>query len=374
MADTAHKSGGSLSGAENPTAAQKLLDASVSASGITELTPAPSSDPGWEGNQVLAARVATFKALPNNIDYTQNPFHSTNANSTSSDNPSVSSNSGCSQASYKSYRSPVISLADAFEDDERLTDEDQGEVSRRKNKSKKNGRVGRNAPRERKSGGSMTRLNMVRLSAEHAYHERVAARYFTHDPGSNTYCVRKRDGLIFDNGTRYKKGAYVSEDSVMTFTAAVIERQPTAERDAATAKLKPRDAKTSSPSQPRSDQMINSSKDARMPGAPGDPGDESDGSTSNSSHNQTSQESASTRSSGCSVRSHTSVGPAQPKPTTLNPKTRRGPMPSPIAIHGPAWNLRDEQRSNHSHLPDEAKPLTIPLSFFDARVNKTGVN
>jgi hypothetical protein len=49
-------------------------------------------------------------------------------------------------------------------------------------------------------------------------------------------------------------------------------------------------------------------------------------------------------------------------------------MLSPIAIHGPAWNLRDEQRSNHSHLPDEAKPLTIPLSFFDARVNKTGVN
>jgi hypothetical protein len=48
-------------------------------------------------------------------------------------------------------------------------------------------------------------------------------------------------------------------------------------------------------------------------------------------------------------------------------------MPSPIAIHGPAWNLRDEQRSNHSHLPEEAKPLTIPLSFFDARVNKTGV-
>ena len=134
--------------------------------------------------------------------------------------------------------------------------------------------------------------------------------------------IKQRDGLIFDNGTHYKKGAYLSENSAMTFVAAVIERQPASERDAAMAEHITRAAKTSSPSPPRPDQMINSSKDARMPGAPGDPGDESDGSTSNSSHNQTSQESASTRSSGCSVRSHTSVGPAQPKPTTLNPMSR----------------------------------------------------
>ena len=159
----------------------------------------------------------------------------------------------------------------------------------------------------------------------------------------------------------------------MTFVAAVIERQPASERDAAMNENTARAAKTSSPSPPRPDLMNNSSTDAQMPGDSDDPSDDSDDSTSNSSHNQTSQESASTRSSVCSVRSHASAGPAQPKPNTLNPKTRRGPMPSPIDLHGPAWNLRVEQRNNHSLLPEESKPLTIPLSFFDARVSRTGV-
>jgi hypothetical protein len=85
---------------------------------------------------------------------------------------------------------------------------EQEEVRRYKSKSKKNGRRERNAPRERKSGGSMTSQNMARLSAEHAYSERVAARFFTRHLESNTYCVRKRDGLIFDNGTRCHETAY----------------------------------------------------------------------------------------------------------------------------------------------------------------------
>jgi hypothetical protein len=187
------------------------------------------------------------------------------------------------------------------------------------------------------------------------------------------YSVKKRDGLMFDSGTHYKKGAYVSEDNAMTFVSAVIERQPAAEWDAATARLASREGKTFSPSPPRTDQIINSSKDALVPDVPGDPGYDSDGSTSSSSHNQTSRESSSTHSSGYSVRSRTDLRPGQPEPNTLDPRTRRGPMPSPIAVHGPAWNLRDEQRSNHSQLPEDAKPLTIPLSFFDARVNKTGV-
>ena len=88
MANTAHKSGGSLSGAENPTVVQKLLDNSIPASGITEFPPAPSSVPGWEGDKVLAARVTTFKASPS-TDYTQNPIHSANADSIPLDNPSV---------------------------------------------------------------------------------------------------------------------------------------------------------------------------------------------------------------------------------------------------------------------------------------------
>jgi hypothetical protein len=133
MADAANKSGGSLSGFENPTVAQNLLDTSESASGISETSPPPSSVPGGEGDQVLAARATTFKASPS-IDYTQNPIHSTNANSTSPDSPSISGNSGCSQASHKSHRSPVDSVADAFEEIGHLTDEEQEEASRYKNK------------------------------------------------------------------------------------------------------------------------------------------------------------------------------------------------------------------------------------------------
>ena len=220
MADTAHKSGGSLSGAENPTVIQKLLDDSIPASGITEFTPAPSSVPGWEGDKVLAARVTTFKASPS-TDYTQNPIHSANADFIPLDNPSVSS---YSQVSRKSHRSPVVSETDVFFDAEvdHLTDEEQEEVWRYKSKPKKNGRRERNAPRERKSGGSMTSQNMARLSAEHAYSERVAARFFTRHLGSNTYRVRKRDGLIFDNGTHYKKRAYLLEVSRDIIYQAII--------------------------------------------------------------------------------------------------------------------------------------------------------
>ena len=288
MADTAHKSGGSLSGAENPTAAQKLLDDSVPASGITKIQPAPSLVPDWEGDEVLAARVTIFKALPS-TNYTQNPIHSSKADPIPpEDDPSVSGHSEASysQVSRKSHRTPTQSEADALSEIGRLTDEEQEEVRSYKSKPKKNGRREMNAPRVRKSGGSMTSQNMARLSAEHAYSERVAARFFTRHLGSNTYRVRKRDGLIFDNGTHYKKGAYLSEDSAMTFIAAVIERQPASERDAAMARLFTREARTSSPSPPRTNHTTKSSKDAQVPGAPGDPDDESDGSTSNSSHNQ----------------------------------------------------------------------------------------
>jgi hypothetical protein len=193
MADTAEKSGGSLSGHENPAVTQKLLGDSELASGISETPPPPSSVPGWEGDKVLAARVETFEASPN-ADYTQNSIHSTNANSTSPASPSISGNSGFSRASHKSHRSSVVSVADAFEEVGRLKDEEQEEASRYKNKSKKDGRIRRTAPRGRKSGGSMTHQTMVRLSADHAYSKQVAARLFIHHRESNMYSVKKRDG------------------------------------------------------------------------------------------------------------------------------------------------------------------------------------
>jgi hypothetical protein len=55
----------------------------------------------------------------------------------------------------------------------------------------------------------MTHQTMVRLSADHAYSKQVAARFFVHHRESNMYSVKKRDGLMFDNGTHYKKGAYL---------------------------------------------------------------------------------------------------------------------------------------------------------------------
>jgi hypothetical protein len=67
------------------------------------------------------------------------------------------------------------------------------------------------------------------------------------------------------------------------------------------------------------------------------------------------------------------IGAGLPKSKTTDPKTRRGPMPSPIAIYGASWNLRDEQRSNNTRLPVDAKPLTISLSFFAERVSKSSV-
>jgi hypothetical protein len=217
MADTANKSGGSPSGTENPTAAQKLLDDGPPASGITEFQPAPSSDPGWEGNEVLAARVI-FKASPG-TDCTNNPIHSSKADPIPpEDDSSVSGHSHAydSQVSRRSHRTPTQSEADALSEIGRLTDDEEQEEARsHKGKHKRNGRGEMNAPRGRKSGGSMTSQNMARLSAEHAYSERVAARFFTRQRESNTYRVKQRDGLIFDNGTHYKKGAYLSENSAI---------------------------------------------------------------------------------------------------------------------------------------------------------------
>ena len=83
----------------------------------------------------------------------------------------------------------------------------------------------------------MTNHNMARLSAELAYHEQVAARFFVRNRESSTYRIKLRDGLLLDDGTHYKKGSYLSEGTAMTFVAAVIERQPASERDAAMASI-----------------------------------------------------------------------------------------------------------------------------------------
>lgn len=43
-----------------------------------------------------------------------------------------------------------------------------------------------------------------------------------------------RDGLIFDDGTHHKKGDYLSQETAMTFVAAVIDQQSAQERRAIT--------------------------------------------------------------------------------------------------------------------------------------------
>ena len=159
MADAAQKSGGSPGGVEIATEVRKLPDNGPTASGITESQPLPSSDPGWEGNEVLAAQVI-FKASPG-TDYTNNPIHSIKPDLSVpfEDDSSVSAHSHAydSQVSRKSHRTPTQSEADALSDVGRLTDEEEQEESRNhKVRHKKNGRARMNARRGRKSGGSMT--------------------------------------------------------------------------------------------------------------------------------------------------------------------------------------------------------------------------
>ena len=138
-------------------------------------------------------------------------------------------------------------------------------------KPRRNTRAQRNAPRVRKSGGSMTNENMSRLSLELAYHTLVAARFFVRDRESNSYRVRMRDGLVLDDGTHHKKGEYLSEETATTFVTAVIDRQSASEREAAMNEVAARAAKTSSPSPPGPDLTNNSSVDARMQGNSDDP-------------------------------------------------------------------------------------------------------
>ena len=214
-------------------------------------------------------------------------------------------------------------MTDVFDEVGGLTDDEQERATRSKKGSKKDKYTKRTAPYGRKSGCSMTHQTMIRLSADHAYSKQVTARFFVHHSESNMYSVKKINGLTFDSGAHVKKGTFVSEDEAMTFVSAVIARQPTAERDAATARLASREGKTCVPSPPRTDPIINSSKDPLVPDVPGDPDDDSDGSTSNSSSKHTSRESVSTHSSVYSTRSRKDLRPGQSKPNTTDPKTRR---------------------------------------------------
>jgi hypothetical protein len=213
---------------------------------------------------------------------------------------------------------------------------------------------------------------MSRLSSELAYHTLVAARFFERDRPTDSYRIKMRDGLILDDGTHHKKGEYLSQDTAMTFVAAVIDRQSTQERKAMMDEVAARAAKTIPPSQPGPDQINNSSVDVQLQGND-EPDDDDDDSSSSDSSNQTSNESASTLSQAGGIRQRSRAVRSPPKPNTLCPKTRRGPMRSPVDLHGASWNLRVEQRDNHSRSPEESKPLTIPLTFFDARVSPAGV-
>ena len=78
----------------------------------------------------------------------------------------------------------------------------------------------------------MTNENMSRLSSELAYHTLVAARFFVRDRPTDSYRIKMRDGLILDDGTHHRKGEYLSQDTAMTFVAAVIDRQSAQERKA----------------------------------------------------------------------------------------------------------------------------------------------
>ena len=189
MADTAEQPGESLDRLETPVVPPMLRGDSAFASGILETSPSPSLVPGGVGTQVLSTRVEMFEASPS-TDFIQNPIHATNANSTFPASPSISGNSGFSQASRKSQRSSIVSVADVFDEVGHLTDEEQEKTVRYKNGSKKDRRTRGTAPRGRKSGGSMTHQTMVRLSADHAYSKQVAARFFVHHPESNMYSVK----------------------------------------------------------------------------------------------------------------------------------------------------------------------------------------
>ena len=268
MADAAQQEGELPGGTEISADVRQLPGIGTTALGIENSYPPPPSDLGWEGSHVLAALDAVEDPT-----LTDNPMHSILADLSVFRDPSLSVHSGFSCES----KASAHIVADANSDAGRMTDTEEREViGRTKNKPRRNTRTRRNAPRVRQSGGSMTNENMSRLSWELAYHTRVAARFFVRDRESNTYCIRLRDGLVLDDGTHYKKGAYLSERTATTFVAAVIERQPASERDAAMNEIAARAAKTSSPSPPGPDPMINSSVDARRPGGSDDPSDDSD--------------------------------------------------------------------------------------------------
>ena len=363
MADAAQDTGEIPAGHEIPGVDRTLPAVGSHASGIEYSMLAPPLDPDWEGNAVLAALVAAEQAIPFN-----NPMFSNLADLSVFHDPSRSEGSDPIHKPEASART-----ADANSDAGQATDtEERGAVTRTRRKPSRNPRHVRTAPRVRKSGGSMTGENMSRLSSELAYHTLVAARFFVGDGPEDLYRVKMRDGLILDDGTHHKKGDYLSQETAMTFVAAVIDRQSAQERKAMIDEAAARDAKTTFPSQPGSDQINNSSVDVPLQES-NDPDDDGDDSSSSDSSNQTSNESASTLSQAGGTRRRSRAVRTPPKPVTLCPKTRRGPMRSPVDLHGASWNLRVEQRDNHSRSPEESKPLTIPLTFFDARVSPAGV-
>ena len=263
MADAAQHTDETPTGHEIPGVDRTLPAVGCLASGI-EHSLHPPSDPDWEGDAVLAALEAAERTIP-----FDNPMLSDLADLSVFHDPSRSE-----------YSDPIRKLnasthitVDANSDAGHATDTEEREaVIRTRGKPRRNPRASRTAPRVRKSGGSMTNENMSRLSSELAYHTLVAARFFERDRPTDSYRIKMRDGLILDDGTHHKKGEYLSQDTAMTFVAAVIDRQSTSEREAAMNEVVARAAKTSSPSPPGPDLTTNnSSVDARMQGNSDDP-------------------------------------------------------------------------------------------------------
>ena len=248
MADAAHNKGEIPARIEIPGDVRQLPGIGMLASGIENSETPPPLDLGWEGNHVLAALDAAEYTMP-----TDNPMFSTLADLSVFHDPSLSEHSGPN----REPEAPAHITADANLDAGHMTDTEEREaVATTENKPRRNTRTQRNAPRVRKSGGSMTNENMSRLSLELAYHTLVAASFFVRDRPTNSYRIKMRDGLILDDGTHHRKGECLSEETATTFVTAVIDRQSTSEREATMNEVAARAAKTSSPSPPGPDPII----------------------------------------------------------------------------------------------------------------------
>ena len=223
MADAAQYTDETPAGHEIPGVDRTLPAVGCLASGIEYSILHPPSDPDWEGDAVLAALVATEQSIPFN-----NPKLSSPADLSVYNDPPRSEGSDLIHKPEASTRT-----VDANSDAGQATDTEEREaVTRTRRKPGRNARHVRTAPRVRKSGGSMAGENMSRLSSELAYHTLVAARFFVGDGPEDLYRVKMRDGLILDDGTHHKKGDYLSQETAMTFVAAVIDRQSAQERKA----------------------------------------------------------------------------------------------------------------------------------------------